>query len=104
MRQSWGMDETRAFLDSNGFIQLRDLKDLPWAKAFPGSKVVKLMVSGVVIDELDNLKTSTNQRKRDRARAALKLIDEASQEDDYSTVLRDAPIRVLLVIANFQQE
>lgn len=94
------MSEISAFLDCNGFIQLRDLKDLNWRQVFSSVQVIRLLVSSAIIDELDVLKMSPNRRRRDRARAALQLIDIASQAADFTKVLREQPVRVELVIAN----
>jgi PIN domain len=87
------------FIDTNGFIQVRDLKDIPWRNLFPGVKAVDVMIAQSVIRELDRHKNSTNQRRRDRARLALQVIDSASRTPDLAVVLRDGPIRVRLVIS-----
>src|SRR5438477_9149272 len=88
------------FADTNAFLQLRDLKDLPWRDLFPEAKAVDLMVAPCVIEELDEHKTSTNKRRRDRARAALKRIEEASScEPDLALVLKDSSVRVRIVIS-----
>jgi rRNA-processing protein FCF1 len=58
------------FTDTNAFLQLRDLKDLPWGDFFANVQAVDVMVASCVIEELDNHKTGTNQRRRDRARLA----------------------------------
>ena len=41
------------FTDTNEFIQVRDLKDIPWRDIFPSVKTVDVMVAPSVIDELD---------------------------------------------------
>jgi hypothetical protein len=87
------------FIDTNGFIQLRDLKDIPWRQLFPGVKIVRIVVARVVIEELDRHKTSTKDRARNRARAALKLISEASKAPGRVLVLKEKPARVTLEIA-----
>lgn len=93
-------DETKIlFIDTNGFLQVRDLKDIPWRNLFPGVKAVDVMVAPSVIDELDQHKNGTNQRRRDRARLALQVIERASGEPDLALVLRDDPIRVRIVIS-----
>jgi hypothetical protein len=93
-------DETKIlFTDTNGFLQVRDLKDIPWRDLFPGVKAVDVMVAKSVIRELDNHKTGTNQRRRDRARLALQAIDAASLGPDFALVIRDNPIRVRIVIS-----
>lgn len=87
------------FLDTNGFIQLRDLKDLPWRELFPDVKHVRLVVARPVIEELDDFKTSTNARRRDRSRIALKIIDEASKASDRTLLLKSRPLKITLEIA-----
>ncbi|HZL30718.1 MAG TPA: PIN domain-containing protein [Pseudolabrys sp.] len=88
------------FIDTNAFIQLRDLKDLPWRDIFPDVKQVNLIVASRVIEELDKFKNSTNNRKRDRSRLALKLIESASKGDGYSLLVRSTPIEIRIVISN----
>jgi hypothetical protein len=87
------------FTDTNGFLQVRDLKDIPWQDLFPGIKAVDVMVAPSVIAELDKHKSGTNQRRRDRARLALQVIEKASSEPDLALVIRDHPIRVRIVIS-----
>jgi hypothetical protein len=88
------------FTDTNGFLQVRDLKDIPWKDLFPSVKAVDVMVAPSVIDELDKHKNGTNQRRRDRARLALQVIERASREPDLALVIRDDPIRVRIVISS----
>lgn len=90
------MKKVLVFPDTNAFIQLRDLKDLPWLELFPEADEVCLLIARSVVQELDKHKVSTNSRRRDRARAALKLIDAASESSDRSIVLRDKSVRVVL--------
>ena len=87
------------YADTNVFLQVSDLKDVPWRDMFAGIRGIDLMIAPRVIEELDKHKSSTNQRRRDRARAALQLIDSASREADLSIVIRDTPIRVRIVIS-----
>lgn len=93
------MQSITLFIDTNAFIQLRDLKDLPWRELFPGADSVTLMVARPVIGELGKHKVSTKGRQRDRARAALTLIDEASAAPDRSVVLKECPMKVTLAVA-----
>lgn len=83
------MPQTPVFIDTNAFIQLKDLKDLPWRDLFPGAGGLDLMVVSGVITELDDFKIGTNRRRRDRSRAALKLIDDATDADDMALILRE---------------
>ncbi|MBR0705408.1 PIN domain-containing protein [Bradyrhizobium liaoningense] len=87
------------FIDTNGFLQVRDLKDIPWKKLFPSANAVDVMVAPSIIAELDRHKVSGNQRRRDRARLALRQIDAASSALDRALVLREDPIRVRIVIS-----
>jgi hypothetical protein len=88
------------FTDTNTFIHLRDLKDLPWRDIFPDAKCINIIVASRVIEELDDLKNSNNGRKRDRARLALKLIESASKSENHSLVIRDSPIEIRIAISS----
>lgn len=92
------MNEVIIFTDTNGFIQLRDFKDIAWRELFPKVKHVAIMVARSVVEELDKHKVSTNSRRRDRARAALKLIDQASTAPDRTIELRTEPVTVTLTV------
>jgi hypothetical protein len=92
------MDCVTLFIDTNGFIQLRELKDIPWRKLFRGVKHVRIMVARVVVEELDKHKASNKDRQRNRARAALKLIAEASKAKGRVLTLKEEPVRVTLEI------
>lgn len=91
---------TTLFVDTNVFIQLRDLKDLPWRSLFPEGERIDIIITPRVIEELDKFKISTNGRKRDRARLALKLIEQASTADTLTLTIRASPIAVRIVIAD----
>jgi len=99
--QSQSTDEglRRAYIDTNCFLHLRDLKDLPWRDLFPGLKELNILVTHIVIDELDRLKAERAGRLRDRARSALKLIEQASGEPGMRLCLRQTPTMIWLVIA-----
>lgn len=92
-------DIVHLFVDTNAFIQLRDLKDLPWRELFPKAKRIDILVSQTVIDELDHLKAGTNDRKRNRARLALNVINEASNQSDFALALPHTAIGLRIVIA-----
>jgi hypothetical protein len=87
------------FIDTNCFIELRDLKDLRWSDLFPNEDI-NLLVAPVIIEELDRHKRSTRPRLRNRARAALKLIEEASYHSPMQIVLRECGPRVILRVAD----
>lgn len=88
------MPSFQIFIDSNAFLQMRDLKDLPWADVIAGEQKIDLVVAASVISELDDQKSSSRSRLRNRARAALRLIDKASV--DGPVLLRGAPIELRL--------
>ncbi|TCR76749.1 PIN domain-containing protein [Rhizobium sp. BK376] len=93
------MSITAVFIDTNWFLQLRDLKDLRWTELFPEAKHIEVMVAPVVISELDKHKVGSSDRRRNRARAALKTIDEASMLEDETLVLRERGPKVTLSVA-----
>lgn len=88
------------FVDTNAFIHLRDLKDIPWKSVFSHAKQIDIFVIAPVIKELEGLKTGGNDRKRNRARAALAQIDEAMEDEEGAIVLRKAAPLVRLVVAS----
>ncbi|MDP9421638.1 MAG: PIN domain-containing protein [Pseudomonadota bacterium] len=91
------------FVDTNGFIQVRDLKDIPWRDLFPGVKHVRIMVAKPVIEELGKHKTSNSDRRRNRARLALNLIAEASKAPDRTLTLKNKPVAVTLEIPRIKR-
>ncbi|MCW3849618.1 PIN domain-containing protein, partial [Sphingomonas sp. LB-2] len=70
------------FVDTNSFLQMKDFNQVAWRELFPQADSIKLFVCNVVIAELDKHKTSTNQRRRNRARKSLSLIEEAAAAPD----------------------
>lgn len=84
------------FVDTNIFIEMMDLRDLDWRVMFPNVLELQIAVSLYVIEELDKLKAERQERKRRRALAALKLVDQAIGVPEL--VLRDTPYRVTLVV------
>jgi hypothetical protein len=87
-------------LDTNVFIQLRDVQDLPWSEVVDaGVSDISLIVAPAMIDELDRMKDSPNRRLRDRARLALNLIEAASDAPGQCLELRGlAGVRLRLVL------
>lgn len=89
----------RVFVDTNCFLHLRDLKDLSWREIFAGEQAFEIFVAAIVVDELDRLKTEKTGRIRDRARAALRLIEQASDRTGMRIEIRAADPAVHLVVA-----
>lgn len=93
------MTSATVFPDTNVFIQLKDLKVLPWRELFPEIEHVAIIVARSVVSELDKHKVSANDRRRDRARLALKLIDRASAAPARTITLKETPVKVTLTVA-----
>lgn len=92
---------TTIVVDTNCFIQGRDLKDMPWCELIPGVRRVEVAVLPTVVDELDELKAARSKRVRDRSRLALQLIRQASQEPDMGLLLREtSEVSVTLIVAD----
>lgn len=100
--ESAPIDEAVAvFIDTNCFIQARDLKDLPWRELIPTARRFEIHVTPTVIDELDGQKTDRRQRVRDRARMALDLIRQAGRTSAMRQILKEGgPCHIELVISN----
>lgn len=90
------IDAVAVVVDCNCFLQVRDLKDVPWRELFPGVRRVEIMVTPSVVAELDKKKIDNKDRIRTRARAANKLIDAASEVEPMRIVLRDDPVVIAL--------
>lgn len=92
-------DELTVFVDTNCFLHLRDLKDLPWRKLFPGVSRICIAIAPVIVDELDRHKEDpSNRRRRDRARLALRDIDTASEATEVGMELRASDPSVRLIV------
>lgn len=89
-------DAIAVIVDCNCFLQVRDLKDVAWRDLFPGVRRVEIMVTPSVITELDKKKVDGKDRIRNRARAANRLIDAASEADPMRSVLREDGMTVAL--------
>lgn len=89
----------RVFVDTNIFIQLRDLATLPWRDLLPDAAEIAIMVARPVVEELDRFKTSPRDRLRKRSRFALGLLDAAAEAPGRELLLRDKPVRISLCIA-----
>ena len=68
------------FLDTNIFLEFRPLKDIPWCKELNTTEI-SLVVTSVVMRELDKHKSSSNRRKSKRAKDALRFLENADVKD-----------------------
>lgn len=87
------------FVDTNVFIQLRDIATLPWKDLLPDASAITIMIARPVVEELDRFKNSSRDRLRKRARLALALVDAAASAPDRKLSLRDKPISIGLCLA-----
>jgi predicted ribonuclease YlaK len=72
--------ETRslvAFVDTMVFLQYQPINQIPWPEVLNASSVT-IAIAPSVVRELDRHKDSGTKRLRDRARRALKLIQEGN--------------------------
>lgn len=86
------------FIDTNSFLQMKDFNQIAWRALFPKAEAITLFVCSAIITELDKHKVSTNQRRRNRARNALRQIEEAAASPDMALVLREAVPKVEIAI------
>lgn len=87
------------FVDTNAFIQMRDLRDIPWGTTFPQASRIDIIITAPVIKELETFKVGTNERRRDRSRAALALIDEAMELENMALELKSGHPSIWLKVA-----
>ena len=64
------------FLDTNIFLEFRPLDEIPWCKELNAAEVC-LVITSVVMRELDKQKSSNRRRKSKRAQAALSFLENA---------------------------
>jgi hypothetical protein len=83
------------FVDTNFFLQLRDMAELPWADV-SDEKELFVMVPRVVQGEIDKLKQDGNSRRSKRARRTSSLLRRVIHSADATLVVREANPRVLL--------
>jgi hypothetical protein len=83
------------FVDTNFFLQLKDLAELAWAE-ISDEKELYVMVPRVVQGEIDRLKQDGNSRRSKRARKASSLLRWVIHSTHATLVVREANPRVLL--------
>ena len=96
---SFKIGSLAVIIDTNVFLHLRDVGDLPWCELFPNAKNISLVVTPIVISELDEFKTGSRKRLRDRSRKALKAIRDTALNGDEGLILRNTPISVKLTLS-----
>lgn len=81
------------FLDTNIFLQCRDLKDLPWKDIADGNDL-HLLIPRAVEEEIDKQKSEGNSRRGKRARNTSALFREIVLSDEPTYVIRKSNPRV----------
>ena len=77
------------FLDTNVFLQCRDLAELPWQE-ITGDEKLLLLVARPVQEEIDRLKQDGNSRRTKRARAANSLFRKILSSQNSKVTIRTA--------------
>jgi hypothetical protein len=85
------------FLDTNIFIQCRDLHVLPW-KEITGDESLTLVVSRSVQKQIDSFKQGGNTRRAKHARKANSLFRKVLCAPDHTLVISEKPIEVSLCL------
>jgi len=78
------------FLDTNIFIQCKELKELPWQDIADGDNYLLLLVPRPVAEEIDQFKQGGNVRRSKRARKASSLLRELVLSDNDKLVIRES--------------
>lgn len=71
------------FLDTNIFLEFQPIEDIPWRKTLKTMDVC-LVVTSVVMRELDKHKSSNSRRKSKRAQDALRFLENADVSGDHN--------------------
>lgn len=77
------------FLDTNIFLQCRDLNELPWEE-ITQTEYLLLLIPRTVQEEIDNLKSDGNSRRAKRAKKANSFIRQIILKEDLKIVVRDS--------------
>jgi predicted ribonuclease YlaK len=83
------------FVDTNFFLQLRDIASLPWAEISEEEDLC-VLIPRTVQDEIDRLKQDGSGRRSRRARKASSFLREVIKADAQTLVIRESNPRVLV--------
>ena len=75
------------FVDTNLFLQCKDLKHLPWKDIFKDDKIL-IKVPSAVLDEIDRHKQDGNSRRSKRARKASSYFRTVILNDESRIIIR----------------
>ena len=88
------------FLDSNVFLQCKDIKELPWASVTEDQDII-LIVCSEVQSEIDRLKGDGKNRRSKRARKASQLFRSAINATNEELEISRSNPKVVLSFPNF---
>ena len=84
------------FLDTNIFLQCRNLEQIPWENVIEGRELF-LLITSPVIDEIDKFKHEGNTRRATRAKKAIPIFRQlGTLKSDQSITIRDSEPSVRL--------
>lgn len=90
------------FVDSNLFLQCRDIVDLPWKDLANGDDI-ELIIPRAVQEEIDKLKNDGNNRRAKRARNANSYLRRiVMSDDDRITVCEQSPRVELICVPSLE--
>ena len=77
------------FLDTNIFIQCRDIEQLPWGGLFEKEEHIILVIPRTVQEEIDRFKQEGKSRRAKRARKANSFIRKVILSEDTKILIKD---------------
>src|SRR5204863_93943 len=87
------------FTDTNFFLQLKQVTDLPWGTVCSGKDLV-LVVPRAVQKEISRLKSDGNSRRAKRARSAAGRLMGIAQSTNGRQVIRESAPRIEIMLAD----
>jgi hypothetical protein len=87
----------RFALDTNIFLQCRDLPELPWSDVTDAAEI-ELYPTHTVLMEIERLKNDGNERRSDRARKTSARLRDLASSADRRLILREKGPRLLLLL------
>src|SRR5258708_4699753 len=85
----------KLFVDTNFFLQLKDISSLPWGE-ISEEKDLCVLIPRTVQGEIDRLKQDGSGRRSKRARKASSFLREVIKADGQTLVIRESNPRVLV--------
>lgn len=89
---------THLYLDTNIFLQCKELRELPWSKVTPDEEII-LVVPSAVLKEIDKHKYDGNTRRASRARKASSRLGALVDSPNQMEMIKDASPEVKLTLS-----